>query len=78
VQVNIKRLIDAVQCYQTVRELRWPDGITCPSCQPTQVIKRGCDDTEPARQRYECGTCDKRVALLLDSGGLRSRVVREG
>ena len=59
-QVNIKRLIDAVQCYQTVRELRWPDGIASPSCQPTQVIKRGCDDTEPARQHYECGTCDKR------------------
>ena len=33
VQVNIKRLIDDVQCYQIVRELRWPDGITCPSCQ---------------------------------------------
>ena len=27
VQVNIKNLIDDVQCYQTVRELRWPDGI---------------------------------------------------
>jgi len=24
VQVNIKRLIDDVQCYQIVRELRWP------------------------------------------------------
>ena len=23
-QVNIKNLIDDVQCYQTVRELRWP------------------------------------------------------
>jgi hypothetical protein len=30
-QVNIKNLIDDAQCYQTVRELRWPDGITCPS-----------------------------------------------
>ena len=29
VQVNIKRLIDDVQYYQTVRELRWQDGITC-------------------------------------------------
>jgi hypothetical protein len=28
VQVNITKLIDEVQCYQTVRELRWPDGIT--------------------------------------------------
>ena len=51
-QVNIKHLIDDVQCYQTVRELRWPDGITCPSCQSKQVMKRGFDDTEPARQRY--------------------------
>src|ERR687892_2701369 len=59
-QVNIKNLIDEVQCYQTVRELRWPDGIACPSCQSKQVIKRGFDDTEPARQRYECHDCDKR------------------
>jgi DNA-directed RNA polymerase subunit RPC12/RpoP len=40
VQVNIKNLIDEVQCYQTVRDLRWPDGIACPSCQSKQVIKR--------------------------------------
>ena len=33
VQVYIKKLIDEVQCYQTVRELRWPDDIICPSCQ---------------------------------------------
>jgi transposase-like protein len=45
---------DDVQCYKTVHELRWPEGIVCPSCQSTQVIKRGFDDTEPARQRYEC------------------------
>ena len=52
-QVNIKHLIDDVQCYQTVRELRWPDGVVCPSCESTYVLKRGFDDTEPARQRYE-------------------------
>ena len=67
VQVNIKRLIDDVQCYQTVRELRWPDGMTCPSCQSTQVIKRGFDDTEPARQRYECHDCDTRFDDLTDT-----------
>src|SRR5712692_5938438 len=67
VQVNIKRLIDDVQCYQTVRELRWPDGITCPSCQSTQVIKRGFDDTEPARQRYECSDCHTRFDDLTDT-----------
>jgi transposase-like protein len=54
VQVTIKHLSDAVQCYQTVRELRWPSGIECPSYESKQIIKRGFDDTEPARQRYEC------------------------
>src|SRR5467141_2411183 len=44
VQINIKNLIDDVRCYQTVRELRWPDGIACPACQSKHVIKRGFDD----------------------------------
>ena len=66
-QVNIKNLIDEVQCYQTVRELRWPDGIVCPSCESQEVIKRGFDDTEPARQRYECHNCDKRFDDLTDT-----------
>ena len=41
VQVNIKNLIDDAQCYQTVRESRWPDGVDCPSCESKEVIKRG-------------------------------------
>ena len=59
-QINITNLIDDVQCYQTVRELRWPDGVVCPSCASQQVIKRGFDDTEPVRQRYECHDCHAR------------------
>jgi hypothetical protein len=47
VQVNMTNLIDDGQCYQTVRELRWPNGVACSSCASTQVIKRGFDDTEP-------------------------------
>ena len=66
-QVNIKKLVDDVQCYQTVRELRWPDGVACPSCESKQVIKRGFDDTEPARQRYECHDCDRRFDDLTDT-----------
>jgi transposase-like protein len=65
-QVNIKNLIDDVQCYQTVRELRWPQGVECPSCQSTQAIMRGFDDTESARQRYECTDCHTRFDDLTD------------
>jgi transposase-like protein len=65
--LSITKLIDDVQCYQTVRELRWPDGVACPSCESKEVIKRGFDDTEPARQRYECHNCDKRFDDLTDT-----------
>jgi transposase-like protein len=67
VQVNNRNLIDDAQCYQTVRELRWPDGVACPSCESKKVIKRGFDDTEPARQRYECHDCDQRFDDLTDT-----------
>src|SRR5712671_4690518 len=66
-QINIKNLIDDVQCYQTVRELRWPEGIACPSCASKQVIKRGFDETEPARQRYACHDCHTRFDDVTDS-----------
>jgi len=67
VQVNIKNLIDDVQCYQTVRALRWPDGVACPACESQPVIKRGFDDTEPTRQRYECHDCDQRFDDVTDT-----------
>ena len=60
-------LVNDGQCYQPVRELRWPDGVACPSCESKHVIKRGCDDTEPARQRYECHDCDTRFDDLTDT-----------
>ena len=59
-QVNIKNLIDNTQCYDTVRELRWPEGRMCPFCESHRVIRRGFDEKESAKQRYECKSCGKR------------------
>ena len=28
--VNIQDLFDDAKCYQTIRDMRWPDGVTCP------------------------------------------------
>jgi transposase-like protein len=67
VQVTLKHLIDDAQCYQTVRERRWPDGIACPSCASQHVIKRGFEDTASARQRYACHDCDTRFDDLTDT-----------
>ena len=45
--VNIQDLIDDAKCYETVRAMRWPEGVTCPYCSSPSVIKNGRDDTHP-------------------------------
>jgi hypothetical protein len=57
---------DAVQCSQTVRALRWPAGVACPSWASPQGSTRGGDDTEPAWQRDACHGCDQRFADRTD------------
>lgn len=58
--LNIQNLIDDFKCFETVRSMRWPDGVSCPHCASTQVIRKGHDDTQPARQRYACSACQRR------------------
>ena len=65
--VNIQDLFDDAKCYQTIREMRWPGGVTCPRCSSDSVIKNGRDDTEPHRQRYECRCCRQRFDDLTDT-----------
>ncbi|WP_240192171.1 transposase [Desulforhopalus vacuolatus] len=41
--------MDDVQCYATVRELRWPEGRECPFCTSKKVIipfLLSCDRTK--------------------------------
>ncbi len=58
--VNIQALIDDAKCFETVRAMRWPDGVQCPECGSAAVTKGGHDDTQPERQRYRCQGCRKR------------------
>ena len=65
--INIHNLMDDEKCYEYVRKLRWPDRVHCPHCDSQDVIKRGKDDTERCRQRYECKACKKRFDDLTNT-----------
>ena len=65
--VSIQDLVDDAKCYQTVREMRWPDGVTCPHCSSESVIRNGRDDTQLHRQRYACKGCHQRFDDLTDT-----------
>jgi len=58
--INLQTLIDEQKCYKTLRQLRWPEGVTCSKCGAKSVVKRGFDETQPHRQRYQCQTCRAR------------------
>jgi transposase-like protein len=55
--VNLSALIDDAKCFALVRQYRWPEGVRCPACGGGAVVRDGCDDTQPHRQRYRCKAC---------------------
>ena len=58
--IHIQSLIDDAKCFETVRALKWPEGVCCPDCASTEVTKQGRDETQPERQRYLCTSCGRR------------------
>ena len=38
-------LIDDQKWFAMVRQLSWPDGVTCPHCDSAQVTRRGLNET---------------------------------
>ena len=57
--INIQNLIDDAKCYETVREMRWSEGVKCPHCGSMAITKRGHDERQKDRQRYECSDCHR-------------------
>jgi transposase-like protein len=58
--VKLSGLMDDAKCFTFVRQHRWPQGVRCPGCSNGAVIRDGCDDTQPHRQRYRCKACSGR------------------
>jgi transposase-like protein len=55
--VNLPSLVDEAKCFDTVRRLRWPEGVRCPQCQSEKVARHGHDDRPRERQRDRCTAC---------------------
>jgi Transposase zinc-ribbon domain len=47
--VNILGIVDDARCYETLRRLRWPEGVRCPHCDSPHVVKQGRDETQGNR-----------------------------
>lgn len=57
--LNIQNLIDDAKCFETVRALRWPEGVRGAHCASAAISKPGRDPTPPERQKYRCKDCGR-------------------
>lgn len=57
--INISGLIDQEKCYNKVRELRWPLGTICITCNSTNIVKNGHKTAHPECQKHLCKDCGK-------------------
>jgi transposase-like protein len=64
--IHILSLIDETKGIKTVRALRWPGGVHCPTCDSSQIAAQKHDETPPVRQRYRCKSCGRRFGEVTD------------
>ena len=65
--IQLKHLIDDEKCYETLREMRWPEGPRCPKCGSSEINKRGFHSKQAYRRRYICRTCQQQFDDLTDT-----------
>jgi transposase-like protein len=65
--LQIHDLLDDRKCFETVRQMRWPNGTLCPACNSSEVVKRGFHSTQKNRQRYVCHLCKTQFDDLTDT-----------
>jgi len=66
-QISVHSLIDDSKCYETVRQLRWPDNVSCPHCQSNAIKRNGSKKNCTHCQRYLCNSCGKRFDDLTNT-----------
>ena len=65
--ITIRKLISEESCYETLRQLRWPEGVRCPFCGSVEVNRRDHDEVHRSCQHYHCKGCDRRFDDLSET-----------
>ena len=65
--LKVTDIVDDERCFAEVRKLRWPNGVHCAHCDSNNIVKDGHDETQTARQRYECKNCKRRFDDLTNT-----------
>ncbi len=59
--------MDDAKCFETVRQLRWPNGVKCSAGGSAESAKRGFHAQQTARQRAAGRACPHHFDALTDT-----------
>lgn len=59
INIQLHKLLNISHCWDILREVRWEDGVKCPECTSSVVVKNGKDPIDVDKQHYRCNGCGK-------------------
>jgi len=59
IKINILDLVTDEKCYDFLRAVRWSEGVSCPHCSNSKVVKNGKCSHNTQLQKYECQKCER-------------------
>lgn len=65
--IQLHKLLDVSQCYDLLRQVRWPQGAVCPTCASEQTVKNGKNTSQIHCQHYKCKACGAYFDDLTDT-----------
>jgi transposase-like protein len=67
INIQLHKIINISLCWDILRQLRWSEGVICPSCGSKSVVKNGKDTVHKDKQHYHCKDCKKYFDDLTDT-----------
>ena len=61
-RVKLKLTLTDEQVVEMLRKHRWPNGIKCPYCKSSKIVKNGKAPNKPYLQRYLCRACGRQFS----------------
>lgn len=59
INLNILDLVTDEKCHDFLRAVRWSEGLNCPYCSETAIVKNGKCTHNKELQKYECQSCKR-------------------
>ena len=66
-KIQLHKILNVEMCWDILRSTRWSEGVVCPCCGSSSVVKNGKDTAHPNNQHYHCKSCGKYFDDLTDT-----------